>query len=175
MKIRATQLALLIMVCLTLTGCRKEEPNPELKDPIFKDLSARAAQYEKSKEDGKVAVKGLREQLEKAEPNTIELKNISRDLAKTEKKLAGDEQLARYYKIRAERRRLMGRRAYREAFNAGKEWPDPAEYSDYLVNMRLHEVNLNWNTRVPKLRDRVPATKAEPKAKAEGKAEPKAH
>lgn len=169
MNLRSSQLALLIMVCLTLAGCRKEDPNPEMKDPIYKDLSTRAGHYEKEKEGGKASVKELREQLTKAEANTIELKNIGRDLAKAEKKLLGDDQLARYYKIRAERRRLMGRRAYREAFAAGKEWPDPAEYSDYLVNMRLHEVSLNWNTRVPKLQDRLPAAKAP--AKVDKKAE----
>lgn len=63
----------------------------------------------------------------------------------------------------------MGRRAYLEAFAAGREWPDPAEYSDYLVNMRLHEVSLNWNARVPKLQDRLPAAKAP--AKVNKKAE----
>jgi hypothetical protein len=168
MKFRFSQLALLTLVCLTLVGCRKEDPQPELKDPIYKDLNTRAGDYEKAVTEGQTQVKDLRLAIEKTEANTIEFKNVQRDLAKAEKKLLGDEQLARYYKIRAERRKFMGRRAYREAFAAGREWPDPSEYSDYLVNMRLREVSMNWNKRVPKLQDRIPA------AKTDKKAEPKA-
>lgn len=165
MKFGASQLALLLMVIFTVAGCRKEDPNPENLDPIYKDLKARSDNYEKELEETKKSIAELRKDLEKAEPRSIELKNIQRDLAKTQAKHDGADQLFRYYKIRAERRRLMGRKAYRAAFAQNKEWPDPREYSDYLVNMRLHEVNLNWNARVPKLKDRTPAKVINPAQK----------
>jgi hypothetical protein len=165
MKFGASQLALLLMVILTLVGCRREDPNPENMDPIYKDLKTRADSYQKEVEESKKSIDELRKALEKAEPRSIELKNIAKDLAKSQAKYEGAEQLARYYKIRAERRRLMGRKAYRAAFAQGKEWPDPHEYSDYLVNTRLNEVNLNWNARVPKLSDRTPAKVVNPAQK----------
>lgn len=140
---------------LTLSGCEKEDPNPELRDPIWQDLSKRAADYEKQREEHKAKIVGLREKLEKVEPNSMDLKDVRRDLAKTEKALLGAEQLARYYKIRAERRKVVDKIAAREARAANKEWPDPNEYSEYLVNIRLHEINRNWNARVPKLQDRL--------------------
>ncbi len=141
---------------LALVACKQENPNPELLDPIYKDLKARADSYSKNYEETKAQIATLRESEQKAEPHTIELKDIRRDLAKALKQQVGNEQLARYYKIRAERRRVLGRRAYREAFAKGEEWPKPEEYTDYLVNIRLHEINLNWNARVPKLQGRAP-------------------
>lgn len=174
MRIGVLQLALLLtVISLTVMGCRKEDPNPEQKDPIYKDLKARFDTYDKEATETKTALVQLRIDLAKAEPRTIELKNIAKDLAKTQAKHDGANQLARYYKIRAERRRLMGRKAYRSAFAQGKEWPDPREYSDYLVNMRLHEINMNWNARVPKLKDRTPANANGPAAKPAGEEKPK--
>ncbi len=174
MRIVASQLALLLMLCLSLLGCRKEDPNPELKDPIYKDLEARAKSYAAEYDAGKIQVKTLREDLAKVEARSIERKNVLKELSQAEAKLVGAEQLARYYKIRAERRRLMGRQAYREAFARGEDWPNPREYSDYLVNRRLHEINMNWNARVPKLQDRTPASIKALEAKKPVAAEPEA-
>lgn len=161
---------IVLFLSLSISGCDKEDPNPELRDPIWKDLSERAAAYEKQRDESKAKLKGLREKLESVEPNSMDLKDVRRDIAKTEKALLGAEQLARYYKIRAERRKVEDKIAARAALDAGKEWPDKSEYSDYLVNERVHEINLNWNSRVPKLQDRLvrkPA-KAEKGEKAEG-------
>lgn len=158
------------IVLISLSGCEKEDPNPELRDPIWQDLSKRAADYEKQRDESKAKLTGLREKLEKVEPNSMDLKDVRKDIAKTEKALLGQEQLARYYKIRAERRLVVDKISARDAHASGKEWPDKAEYSDYLVNMRLHEISLNWNKRVPKLQDRLvrkPA-KAEKGAKEGG-------
>lgn len=154
---------------VSLSGCEKEDPNPELRDPIWKDLSEQAAHYEKQKEENKAKLKELREKLQKVEPNSMDLKDVRRDLAKTEKALLGAEQLSRYYRIRADRRKVEDKISAREALAQGKEWPDKREYSDYLVNKRLHEISLNWNSRVPKLQDRLVRKPAKAE-KAEGSA-----
>jgi len=64
-------------------------------------------------------------------------------------------QQTRYLQIRAKRRLLVDRITYKAAFAKNKSWPDPREYSDYLVNMRLQEAPRNWSIRVPKLQDRL--------------------
>lgn len=148
-------LALVFLAQTLLLGCSKEDPHPELKDPIYQDLKKRADDLLKAKDEAYVKVKDLTESLEKAEPNSIERKDIERDLMKTRKLASESEQMATYYRIRSERRRVEGRLAYKKAFREKKPWPDADEYSDYLVNRRLNEVNLNWNSRVPKLQDRL--------------------
>lgn len=144
-----------LFLAVSLTGCRKEDPNPELLDPIYADLQKRAADAQKSFEDETAKHKDMRLAVEKAEPNSIELKNARKDLAKSLKLAVDMEQAARYYKIRAQRRLLVDKITYKEAFVNNQPWPDPAEYSAYQVNMRLNAVNLNWNTRVPKLQKRL--------------------
>jgi hypothetical protein len=172
------QLVLALVLSTALAGCKKEEPNPELLDPIYKDLEARHAAYSKNVEESKAKIPVLEESISKAEARSIDLKNFEKELSKEKLKLMNSEQLARYYRIRAERRKLTDRIEYKKAFAADKVWPDPHEYSDYLVNIRLQEANRNWGARVPKLQDRMPGSApAKPKAPAEGEGEaaPKGH
>lgn len=159
----------LILICfLALLGCKKEDPNPELKDPIYADLLRRNTEFTKVNEESKANVKNLVEQLAKAEANSIGKKDIERDLAKARELSQYSDEQARYYRIRAERRKVVAKIAYKEAFAADKPWPDPREYSDYLTNIRLNEASRNWNKRVPKLQDRlVKRTEVEKKASEE--------
>ncbi len=147
----------LMLSCMIL-GCKKEDPTPENLDPIFKDLSARHSAYTKNLEESKAKIPTLEESLRKAEARTIEVKNFQKELAKEKLKLMNADQLSRYYRIRAERRRLVARLAYKKAFAADKPWPDPQEFLDYQTNLRLQESNRNWATRVPKLADRQPGS-----------------
>lgn len=160
------QLLVMLIFSLAIVGCKKEDPNPELIDPIWKDLTARHAAYQKNYEESKAKIPLIEESLAKAEARTIELKNFQKELSKEKLKLMNAEQLSRYYRIRAERRKLTARIAYKKAFAEKKPWPDPREYSDYLVNTRLQEANRNWAARVPKLQDRLPSSTPE-KPKAE--------
>lgn len=161
------QLVIGLVLAGTLAGCKKEDPTPELMDPIFKDLEARYSAYQKNYEESKAKIPALQDSLAKAEPRSIELKNFQTELSKEKLKLMNAEQLSRYYRIRMERRRLTSRISYKKAFLEDKPWPDPSEYSDYLVNIRLQEANRNWGARVPKLEDRQPGS-ASAKPKAEG-------
>lgn len=156
-------LTILLFSIFAIAGCRKEDPNPELLDPIYVDLDKRANDAQKGLDDEIKKQADLKVAVEKAEPNTLDLKNAERDLAKSEHAAIFLEQNARYYRIRAKRRALVDKITYKDAFNRKQPWPDPHEYSDYLVNIRLNEVNLNWNARVPKLQDRL----TKPTAKAE--------
>jgi hypothetical protein len=159
---KACLMVLLAIFSLALSGCRKEDATPELLDPIYADLEKRATEAQKSYDDEIKNQDGVKAALEKAEPNTIELKNARRDLSKSEAKLLDFGQKALYYKIRAKRRLLVDRITYKEAFAKDQPWPDPHEYSDYQVNIRLREAPMNWSVHVPKLQDRL--AKAGPSA-----------
>ncbi len=168
---RSTRTIFFLLLFMVL-GCKKEEPNPELLDPIWKDLDSRAASAEKSIEEEKKKQSDLDVSLRKSEPNTLERRNAERDLEKSKRMALDLDQKLRYYKIRANRRKIVDKITYKEAFAKNKAWPDPSEYSDYQVNMRLNEVNLNWNSRVPKLQSRLSKSSGkEEKAKQTAKAE----
>jgi hypothetical protein len=147
--------ALALLLSLSLSGCKKEDPNPELLDPIYLDLQRRAGDAQKSFDDETKKLLDSKVALEKSEPNSLERKNAERDIQKSEHVLVDVDQKARFFKIRSERRLLVDRLLYKQAFAKNEVWPDPREYSEYLVNMRLQESPKNWNIRVPKLQDRL--------------------
>lgn len=152
---------IMLAMLLLLIGCKKEDPNPELLDPIYKDLDGRAGAAQKSLDDELKKQADLKISLEKAEPNSIDLKNATRDLEKSQHLSLEFDQRARFYKIRAKRRLLVDRITYKAAFAKGETWPDPREYSDYQVNTRLMEAPRNWGLRVPKLKDRLVSSHGE--------------
>lgn len=143
-------------------GCKKEDPNPELLDPIYMDLDKRAIDSAKNLEAELLRQAELKVSLSKAEVHSIDVKKYKLDLAKSLKISLDLDQKARFYKIRAERRKLDDRIAYKLAFQKNEPWPNPRDYSDYLVNIRLQDAPKNWAVRVPKLQDRL--LKLPPKA-----------
>lgn len=140
-----------------ITACSGEDPQPELRDKVFEDLSKKAKAFEGEQKSTEAEVEGLKVSLGKAEPNSIEGRDIQKNLLKAQRKLIKASELAKYYKIRAERRRLEARIEYRKAFKEGKgdEWPNAKTFEGYETMNRLREANLNWNKRVPKLADRL--------------------
>lgn len=169
---RSHRLLGLCLLAFALVGCAKEDPIPEERDPIYQDLTKREAEHSKMLEEATAKLTETREKLAKVEPLSIEKKDLEKELAKHTAGKLEHEQWAHYYKIRAGRRKVVDRLVYKEAFHAGrdKEWPDPKEYQEYLVNRRLVEVSRNWAQRVPKLQTRV-AGKGEGAKKEEKKAE----
>lgn len=143
-------LSLCTLVFLVV-GCKKEDPNPELRDPIYldlvKDLKAYGSELEAAKKSVETERKGLKEALTNSVEATVAKRGLKKALAAV-KKL---EQKVKYYEIRSERRLVEGRRSYKLAFRKGERWPDPEEYVHYKANQRLRSANLNWNMRVPKL------------------------
>ncbi|MBX3020473.1 MAG: hypothetical protein KF799_02250 [Bdellovibrionales bacterium] len=155
---RFTLVALATALYLGVLGCSKEDPIPEVRDPIYKDLEARFNAHTKKVEELDKAVEDLKKDLAKTDPNTLEKKDVQRDIAKNRAQRAEADQWARYYRIRTERRKFEARQDYKKAFAKGEEWPNPREYSDYQVNRRLVEAPRNWAMRVPKLVDRTAAS-----------------
>lgn len=159
-------LQLLFCVFLLLTGCKHEEPNPELLDPIYSDLVKQQGDDEGKLAAEQKALAGARDSYEGAEPNTLDLKNAQRQIERNQRNILKLEQKVRFDKIRVGRRLAEDHLNYHKAFLAGKDWPDKEEYPKYLVNQRLLTAPRDWDARVPKLFNRKPAAKAEKKKEA---------
>jgi hypothetical protein len=164
MRIQTTTLLLAASCFLQfLSGCTSENPEPEKMDPMFAEFEKRIEAYKKDVEEQTAKIKGFREALAKAEPNSIERKDILRDLEKARRKLLDSEQWLKFYTIRMKRKLVVDRVEYKRALAEGNQWPVKSEYSDYQLNRRLVESSRNWATRVPKLQDRVPGSSGAPK------------
>jgi hypothetical protein len=160
--------AFILALVFSLLGCNSEDPHPELKDPIYKDLKGRAEAHAKAIEESEKRLAELRGSLAKAEANSIEQKDFRKGIAKEEAVVHEGRKWSKYYNIRAARRAVVDKISAREAASVGEEWPKKSEYSDYLLNKRLREAPPNWNARVPRLQDRLKkaAKEKEPAAPA---------
>ena len=169
-RLRIAALSAFTLTCLA--GCKQPEANPEQRDPIFKDLEARATAHAKTATEARTSLAGLTESLAKAEVNSIDKKQIEKDLAKTRITLRNAEQWAHYYEIRSARRKVEAKISYRRAFDANQPWPPKSEWAEYQVNRQLVESPRDWNVRVPKMSSRGVAGKPAPKG-GHGGGEPK--
>lgn len=165
---------MLFCILLALFGCAKENPNPELLDPIFMDLQKQVKASEAAIKELDKKISDYKKELATIEPRGPERKIIRRELGQAMAQLSRARQEFEFYQIKSERRRFEGRRDYRIAFQSQKEWPDPKEYQSYTALRRLKSADRNWNKRVPKLSARNPnfvSAKKKPESKAEVKAE----
>ena len=159
----ASKCAIICSLLLLFTGCKEEEPNPELRDPIYKDLSDKAEKAQKDLIAEEKNLKSLIEALASEKIRTLGIKLARNKVNTSRKKVVQLRQSAKYLKIRAEHRKLSGRKAYRIAFKKGLPWPDPNELKRYKTNAKLRAADLNWNKRVPKLNHANPNFSVEDK------------
>jgi hypothetical protein len=153
-------ISLAMLMAILITGCRHEEPNPELIDPIYSDLNKDYLGISAAREESEKNLEGFKKDLEKAPARTLEKRNAEEDIQKEQNRLDRLTQLEEYFKIRVERRKVEARRDYKLAFIDNKNWPDPKEYEAYMVNKHLVHASKNWNDRVPKLSTANPADEA---------------
>ena len=130
-----------------LTACRQPDANPELRDPIYADMFNKPDAYATKAKEQKEKIADLKKDLSKMEPRDPARKRTQKEIYDLERGLVAIEQEAKYYEIRLEQRRKYARKAYMEAFNAGKDWPEPAEFEEYQKRKRLRETPRSWEAR----------------------------
>lgn len=163
MFVRLQWLFLFLLVILA-AGCRREDPNPELLDPIYSDLSKQEKDDAQILEAQRKALVTAHKAEADALPQTIDLSNARRDITKAEEKITLLEQQMLYDHIRTERRKVEDHLNYHLAFVANKEWPSKEEYTEYLTNRRLREAPRDWDAHLPKNSNRKPASKPQKKS-----------
>ena len=158
-KLLSIRLLCLVICALFIFGCNREDPTPEVRDPIYKDLMAEKKMLEQFREDFIKKIAAAEIELEKSQPRTMERKTAINDLLKEQMNLAKTDQLIEYFDIRTKERYVEARRAYREAFRNKQPWPDKNEFEAYKTNKRLLHASKNWNDRVPRSKTQQPDTK----------------
>lgn len=140
-------------VCLV--GCKSKLENPELVDPIYKDLSQQVETIQREIEAEAKAMDKAKKEMEAAAPRSREKVVARRDFMKFKERVERLTQNLRYYEIRRDRRKAEDQKSYAIAFEKGEPWPNMEEYEQYLAVKRLREAPQIWDARVPKLHDRI--------------------
>lgn len=133
-----------------LSGCSRPNPTPEVKDPIYLDLSSRGALAKAASESVKEEIKTLKADLEALPPRDASRRKLQQDLSQKETRLMVADQEALYFEIRVKQRKEYARKEYLEAFNAGQEWPKPEDFEAYKAQRRLQDSPREWNSRLKK-------------------------
>jgi hypothetical protein len=121
-----------------------------LRDPIYADIAKLAAAFEAAALSEKSKAEKAEIEYNKAEMRSIDRKTLKRDLEKAQETGQKAAQQAEYYKIKLRLREAEAKIAYKKAFAAGKDWPDPAEYESYQHQKKMRETSRNWRDRLPK-------------------------
>jgi hypothetical protein len=159
---------ILILMTIHAFGCKSQMSSPHEVDPIYRSLHEDFSSSEAKLAAQKKSVEDLRVAYNKTEPLTYERVVAKRDLESAVNTLTSLEQENTYLKLRMDRREAEDRINYKKAFREDKPWPDPNEYSAYLVNQRLLKASKNWSERVPKLEDRIKEAWKKPDVKKAG-------
>jgi hypothetical protein len=157
MQVTQLRVNLILVVWLSLSSllsCKSKLAEPEATDLIYLDLKKQEATSEKEYED---AIKQLAEdekKLKESVPNSLELKQLRKEMESVSVKRNRTQQMAHFFHIRAEKRKFEARVSYNDAFSKNEEWPPKGEYESYLKNQSLRNISMDWQTHVPSLTDR---------------------
>ncbi len=162
---RLTILVFIVMFCLA--GCRSRNATPELLDPIFADLNASAAALNAKIEAQEKKIVDVELNLEKMASRDPARKRSIKEMYDLKRGLLQMKQQASYFEIRAGQRKAYARKAYDQAFDEGRDWPDPQEFVAYKEFQRVKHAPRNWEDRVPKT-TRYNRQEPTPPPKAEG-------
>lgn len=138
---------ILLILALFLGACEKMDPNPELRDPIFRDLKDQLAMTEKMKQDEEKQLLEHQKNLKAVVPQTGQIKFAQKRIFDSQNKLTRYEQQIKYWKIRIIERKNHTRERYAQAFHKKEEWPVPTEFIQYQSEKRLREAKLSWDVK----------------------------
>lgn len=129
----------LILGMALFSSCEKRDPNPEIKDPVYKETSTQLAI---AKADLNMTLKEI-DEINKSwahsKPQTGEGKVYEKRLNEAKNTDVYLKQRVRFYEISLEERKIFVQRKYLESLMPnGKPWPDQKEIDDSLLKLSLY-------------------------------------
>lgn len=137
----------MIFSSLTILGCNKPDPQPELHDPIYQDFLAEKALAEKNLAEAQKKLEEQKAEMKKVKPQTGQIKYVEKRYWDAQKSIDLYEQQLKYWTIRLQERKAFARKQYLKAFRAGETWPNPKEHKEYTAQNRLRQAKMQWDSR----------------------------
>lgn len=163
-----------LMILINFFGCRKRDPFPENKDPVFTQLNKDIAVAKAAVAYVSDYINTNKADLAIAVPQSGEAPVYTKRINEGLNKLTYANQQVRMYEVRIAERALYVQRRYLESLTAdGRKWPEEGEAESELLKLQmLREKIARVNDSLPKKTEKdVPrGTKAaEPPASGDGK------
>ena len=148
--------ALFLTTLLALTtSCSKGDPNPEKKDEIYQDLLTELDIATKSLEAEEKNLINLQRELEKAVPQTGQIKFATKKVQASQAQIDVLTQQKRFFEIKLEMRKHYVQQRYQESLNKdGRPWPDQEELSLYKSIAKLNRDKLEYDRNKRMVKDK---------------------
>lgn len=122
-----------IAFALFLASCNKKDPNPELSDPIYKDLTEELGIASKALEDEEKNLASLMKEKDQAVPQTGQIKYATKKVYDSQARVDVLRQQKQFFEIKIELRKHEVQQRYAESLKeGGRPWPDQAEIATYM-------------------------------------------
>ena len=130
----------IILIGLILfSSCEKRDPNPEVKDPVYKETSAQLALAKADLGMNTRELEEINKSWALSKPQTGEGKVYEKRLNEAKNIDTYLKQRVRFYEISLEERKIFVQRKYLESLLPdGKPWPDQKEIDDSLLKLSLY-------------------------------------
>lgn len=136
---------ILALFLISITSCNKSDPTPEIRDEIYTDLQTEFDIATKSLEAEEKSLEKLKKELDKAIPQTGQVKYATKKVRDSEDRLNELSQQKTYFEIKIERRKYEVRRRYQESLKkGGRPWPDAKEIEMYKTVTAFYRDKLHW-------------------------------
>lgn len=140
-----TKLITLALFIITLVGCQKTDPTPELRDEIYKDLQVELEIATKALEAEEKNLETLLKERQKAIPQTGQIKYANKKVYDSQERIEQIRQQKTYFEIKIETRKFEVRARYAESLKkGGRPWPDPKEVEMYKTVTEFYRNKINW-------------------------------
>lgn len=136
-----------IIISILLISCNKPDPHPELKDPIYSDVSALLATTTQALEAEKKTLEGNIKALGDVVPQTGQIKYAQKRVDESKAKIVFLEQEKQYLELKRAARQKEAQKSYSVAFKKGETWPNPEEWRSYEAEKRLRNAKRNWDVK----------------------------
>lgn len=129
-----------------MMGCSNPNSNPELRDPVYKDLKSEETKIKKDLQEKEKALVELKTSYEEMPDNNFQKKLTRADIFKSQNEITKLRQMESFHRISAESRQIYARKEYLEYFKAGKEseWPPKESQVLYMKQKAAEKADKRW-------------------------------
>ena len=136
------------ILAMVFMGCRKPDPTPEIRDPIYLDIQSQLKAAQGEVKSAMTEFKENEANLEKIEPYTRQSKTFWQKYWASQKKLRKAEQKLHFLNLHLINRKYEARNSYIRAYNikAEADWPSSSQFRRYKLNKRLKNAPRTWDS-----------------------------
>lgn len=136
-----------LTLSLLLVACNKPDPTPELKDPIFNELSSSISSLTQQLEAEMKTLEENQASLKQVIPQTGQNKYAEKRIRESTERITKLNQEKRYFELKLEAQRIKARKSYLQAYNKGESWPNPQEWVDYQAEKKFRLASRVWDVK----------------------------